>query len=416
MAAKTNTYQPEDPGGAGNAYADTMVEMSDTDREALNRYGQDYQRYSKEEEQALARAASEQEKQAIRQQYSALKSQAHVQAEAIRAKYGYSGGKDGSEYLTTGGKVPLLTNRAPDLTGTLEQWKESAREQQEGKIDYAVQSGVEALERAEADAQQQFQTQQDQVDRDEAHALDNQALYAQARGDQGGIGQAQYGQIQATAQANRRAVHSARVKLSTDTARQIADLRARGEFEKADALLELTQNYLSQLIDLEQWSAEFNLGVDKFNNQIQRWQAEYDLDVNKLLQSSAQNARAAQTKTLAESGAAALKVGVRPTAAQQAAMGYTDAQIEAELKAYRQKQNTASSRGSSGSSGVKNSVTLISQRRKNLASAGLAGLKMGVRPTPEQQEAMGYTDAQVDRAILMYWREQGQKMREEQGY
>ena len=414
----TGGYQAADPNGVNNAYAGTMANMSTADRDALQQYSQDYDRYAVQEEQALTRAASESEKELIRQQYAALKNQAHVQAEAIRAKYGYSGGQDGSEYLTTGGEVPLLTNRAPDLTGHLDKWQESAREQQEGRIDHAVQTGVAELERAEADAQAQFQTQQDQVDRDEARALDNQALYAEARGDRGGIGQAQYGQIQAAAQANRRAVQSARVKLSTDTARQMADLQAKGEFEKADALLELTQNYLAQLIDLEQWSAEFNLGVDKFNSQIQRWQVEYQLEVNKLLQSNARAAQEAQTKTLADSGKAALAAGVRPTAAQQAAMGYTDAQIQAELKNYQQQQaaKNASNSTSKSSSGTGSSVTLINQRRKNLTNAGLASLEMGLRPTAEQQATMGYTDAQVDRAILMYWREQGRKMREEQGY
>ena len=409
---KTTGYQAADPNGVNNTYAETMAHMSAADRDALQKYSQDYERYVAQEEQALSRAASRSEKERIRQQYSALKNQAHIQSEAIRAKYGYSGGGDGSEYLTTGGEVPMLTNRAPELTGYLDQWKESAREQQEGQIDYAVQTGVAELERAEADAQAQFQTQLDQVDRDEARALDNQALYAEARGDRGGIGQAQYGQIQATAQANRRAVQSARVKLSTDTARQIADLRAKGEFEKADALLELTQNYLTQLMDLEQWSAEFNLGVDKFNSQIQRWQVEYQLDVTKLLQSNARAAQEAQTKTLADSGKAALAVGVRPTAAQQAAMGYTDAQIQAELKNYQKQQaaKSASKSSSKRSSGTGSSVTLISQQRKNLANAGLASLEMGLRPTAEQQAAMGYTDAQVDRAILLYWREQGSKL------
>ena len=69
----------------------------------------------------------------------------------------------------------------------------------------------------------------------------------------------------------------------------------------------------------------------------------------------------------------------------------------------------ASKSSSKSSSGTSSSVTLISQQRKNLANAGLASLEMGLRPTAEQQAAMGYTDAQVDRAILLYWREQGSK-------
>ena len=46
--------------------------------------------------------------------------------------------------------------------------------------------------------------------------------------------------------------NQAQTKLSTDTARQIADLRAQGEFEKADALLELNQTYLSKLMEIQQ--------------------------------------------------------------------------------------------------------------------------------------------------------------------
>ena len=448
------SYQPADPNGVGNAYADTMVSMSAADRNALTQYGQDYNRYAAQEEQALANAATEADKAAIREQYAALKNQAHQNAQAIRAKYGYSGGGDGSEfvafsqYVSSGGGggssgIPLLTNRAPDLTGTLNNWLETSKTQQEGKIDYAVQQGIAALQRAEQDAQAQFQTQQDQVDINEARALDNQALYAEARGDRGGIGQAQYAQIQATAMTNRRAINTARTQLSTDTARQITDLRAQGEFEKADALLELTQNYLTQLIDLEKWGAEFNLDVDKFNTQIRQWQAEYELEVGKLLgtfhgqptldsqkeqndllqqekewewkeqekkdeqlyqqNQDALSAEEKRRKTLASAGAAALKVGVRPTAEQQAAMGYTDAQIDAAIQAYRDSKTNKKTSSSSGS------VSLTTQKRKALAEAGEAALKVGVRPSAAQQLAMGYTDAQIERALELYRQQQEQE-------
>lgn len=457
------SYRPADPNGVGNAYADTMVSMSTADRNALTQYGQDYNRYAAQEEQALANAVTDADKAAIREQYAALKNQAHQNAQAIRAKYGYSGGDDGSEflafsqYISGGGGggssgIPLLTNRAPDLTGTLNNWLETSKAQQEEKINYAVQQGILALQRAEEDAQMQFQTQQNQVDINEARALDNQALYAEARGDRGGIGQAQYAQIQATAMTNRRAINTARTQLSTDTARQITDLRAQGEFEKADALLELTQNYLTQLIDLEKWGAEFNLDVDKFNTQIRQWQAEYELEVGKLLgtfngqptldsqkeqndqlwqekeweqnekeweqkqqelaqkeqekkeeqlyqqEQDALSAEEKRRKILASAGAAALKVGVRPTAEQQEAMGYTDAQIDAAIQAYRDSKNKKTS--SSGS------TSLTTQKRKALAEAGEAALKVGVRPSAAQQSAMGYTDAQIERALELYRQEQ----------
>lgn len=281
---------------------------------------------------------------------------AHAQAEAIRAKYNYSGGAAGDDY------IPLNQQQlpqAPNFSGLLDDWLNAAKEQQQNQIDYAVDKGVADLERAEADAQEQFQTQQNQISEDEAKALDNQALYAEARGDRGGIGQAQYGQIQAQAMQNRQAINTARTKLSTDTARAIADLRAQGEFQKADALLQLTQTYLSQLVQLQQWGAEYSLNVQQFNAQLQQWEKEFELSVGDLMGEyqgkPTWSAQQAEKNTLVESGMAALSVGVRPSAAQQQAMGYTDAQIDAILAEYKLSQMTSGSsgRGSSGGSSSK---------------------------------------------------------------
>ena len=282
-----------------------------------------------QEDQAALKAAGDAYNSATTQEE---KDAAHAEAERIRAKYGYSGGADGSEYIE---KQPNLTAQVPDFTGLLDSWLETAKKQQELGIDYATQQGIKELERAKEDAEEQFQTQQDQVSRDEAKALDNQALYAEARGDRGGIGQAQYGQIQATAMTNRRAINSARTKLATDTARQIADLRAQGEFEKADALLQLTQTYLGQLIELQQWGAEYALDVQQFNAQLQQWQAEFEMAAKQWQLEFDYTTTQTEREILAASGIASLAAGVRPSAQQQAAMGYTDAQIDAELAAYK---------------------------------------------------------------------------------
>lgn len=291
---------------------------------------------------------------------------AHAAAEETRAKYNYSGGKDGSQKVAIPAQkqapqqtvspapaapsvnAPSYTAQIPDFTGLLDKWLESAKAQQEGAIDYATNKGVADLERAEEDAQEQFQTQQNQVDIDEAKAKDNQALYAEARGDRGGIGQAQYGQIQATAMQNRRAINSARTKLSTDTARAVADLRAQGEFEKADALLQLTQTYLGQLVELQQWGAEYSLNVAQFNAQLYQWQTEFNMQAQQYNTSNEQwdkefkyMVSQDERNRLAESGMAALSVGMRPSESQQAAMGYTDAQIDAAIAQYELAQKMA---------------------------------------------------------------------------
>ena len=312
--------------------------MSASDQATLKSYGDAWNAANAEYQKAVAEGRDG-------SQYKAQMDQAHKDAEALRGQYGYRGGEDGSEYIPDPAPVPQQqvtrapSLEAPDFTGLLNSWLETAKKQQELGIDYATNKGVNDLQRAEEDAQEMFQTQQDQVSKDEAKALDNQALYAEARGDRGGIGHAQYGQIQATAMTNRRAVNSARTKLATDTARQIADLRAQGEFQKADALLELTQTYLGQLIDLQKWGAEYALDVAQFETQLQQWQAEFELavsDVTGMYQGSpTMSAQKANQSILASSGKAALAVGIRPSPEQQAAMGYTDAQIEAELAAYQ---------------------------------------------------------------------------------
>ena len=235
-----------------------------------------------------------------------------------------------------------------ELKNLLQQIVDSQKQQANAQIDYGVEQGVNELNRAMEDAANQYQTQRNQATADELRALDNQALYAEARGDRGGIGEAQYASIQAAAAQNRRAVNDAQTKLGTDTSRQIADLRSKGEFQKADQLLSITQSYLKDLMGLEQWALEANLGVDEFNSRLQQWVDEYNLNVQQFLTdldlSSAQltgvfanGKQTAATKqrlneSLASSGSALLSAGVLPSRQQLEAMGMTETQAKAYIK------------------------------------------------------------------------------------
>ena len=229
---------------------------------------------------------------------------------------------------------PLEHLDTTTMEDQINKWFETSKEQQENQIDYATQQGITELERAKEDAQEQFQTQRNQIDIDEAKALDNQALYAEARGDKGGIGQAQYNQIQNNAATNRLTVNKTQTKLATDTARQIADLRAQGEFQKADALLTLTQNYLSQLYQLGQWAAEYNLSVDQFNASLNQWAMEYEMGMAELGMAEEQFAwqvQQTENETLSAAGWAVLEAGIMPSASQLAAMGITQDQADTYL-------------------------------------------------------------------------------------
>ena len=303
-----------------------------------------------------------------------------------------------------------LTNRAPDLTSTLDKWLAAAREQAKLQADYATKTGIDELKRAEEDAQAQFQTQRNQIEASRAKASDNQVLYNERRGDRGGIGAAQYDSIANTAAQNQLAVNQAQVKLSTDTARQIADLRAQGEFQKADALLQLSQTYLQQLISIQQWGAEFNLSVDQFNKQLEQWNYEFELKVADLLG----NYRGQQTlaskqydfdreyKTagligtfrgqqtlearaaLAEAGIALAQAGIQPSASQLEAMrdlyGYDENAVSGLVQTAKLAQQAKLKSKSTGSE--------TSGGKKTTVSAGDAAIK-----TAKAQYENGNSDA-----------------------
>ena len=296
----------------------------------------------------------------------------------------------------------------------LDQWLSAAQEQQTGKIDYATEQGVKELQRAEEDAKDKFQAQRDQVDVDEARAKDNQALYAEARGDKGGIGQSQYDAIMNTAAQNRLQVHSAQTKLSTDTARQIADVRAQGEFEKADALLTLSQNYLSQLMSLEQWALEYNLSVDQFNASLEQWKAQYEMQVSEITGTfrggPTFSATQAERSTLASAGEALLKMGIMPSADQLAAMGLTDqqakgyvtaAKLQASAKGSKSgKPSGSSSGGSSASTGSGDIYqAMYDSGIENEGQAYNYLLKQGFKSTDAKRIAEYYTGMLDDDAF-----------------
>ena len=163
------------------------------------------------------------------------------------------------------------------LRASLKEWLEAAQGQAAARTDRATAQAVQELTQANADAQVQYQVQQNQISAEEARAKDNQALYAAARGDRGGIGAAQYDSVQNTAAVQRAALSAARTRMAEETARQIAQLRAQGEYDKADAALQLTQQYLTQLMSLQRWAAEYQLDAARFQSQLDQWQANYDL-------------------------------------------------------------------------------------------------------------------------------------------
>lgn len=247
----------------------------------------------------------------------------------------------------------------------LEQWFNAATKQQNNAIDWATSQQIQETLRAQQEADAQFQNTRDQIAIDEAKAKDNQALYAGTRGDKGGIGASQYDSIMNTAAQNRLSVNQAQTQMAADTASTISNLRAQGEYEKADALLELSQTYLAQLISLEQWAAEYGLSVAQFQAQLDQWQKDYQLNYAQVMgnyngtptleaQQYQDSLALNQQETLAEQGWQALSLGVTPSAAQLSAMGVTADQVNTYLMS---QQLAASSKGNGGGGNPSKSAT-----------------------------------------------------------
>ncbi|MDY3281704.1 hypothetical protein [Dysosmobacter sp.] len=288
-------------------------------------------------------------------------SSAHSAAEAIRYKYGYSGGQQGDQYIplekssVTAAKKSSAGADVSGMREALRQAAEAAGRQQTERIDYETARGIAALEQSRQQAEAQFQTLRDQTDIDERKALDNQALYAEARGDRGGVGREQYGAVQNTAAGRRLEVNRRQAELADETRRQMEQLRSQGEFEKADALLALSQSCLSELVGLEKWAAEYNLDTARFQANLDQWRQEFLLKEGELLgtyngrltlaaQKQSAAAEQERQKLLSDAGTALLKAGIRPSAAQLAAMGMTAEQAAAQLRT-----QSASKTGGGGS-------------------------------------------------------------------
>ena len=304
----------------------------------------------------------------------------------------YGGLSGANEYAPSAGVTKVSSVDISQQKEALGKLADTQARQAVNRINYAVKTGTDELQRAYEDTLPQYQAQQDQISADEARTKDNQVLYAEARGDRGGIGAAQYDSVQNTAAINRRAVNSARVKLYSDTSRQIADLQAQGEFEKADKLLDISQDYSDKLMDLEKWAQEQNLSAQEFNAKIDEWAAEYNLNVGKYLGSTAVGYANVSSGT----GTAGTGAGV----SSGTTTGTTASSGTAAGTAYGSGAGTGTSytSGASGASGSSASGMGYGSLYGGSSTAGQivdAMLAAGIIPTDEQLSAVGLTPQQL---------------------
>lgn len=309
--------------------------------------------------------------------------------------------------------------------------RDTQTQQYNAQIDRGVTHGVNELARTREEALEQYQTTQNQIDLNERRSLDNQALYAAARGDRGGIGAEQYNSIQNAAMQNRVTVNNARTKMTTDIDRQIAELRANGEFEKANAAMSVTLQYQQQLMQLYQWAQEFNASVDQFNAQLDQWAANYKYELEKLgLQASQfewqkavdernynrsvfendrayergvlESDRAYERGVLESDRAYDFQVQAYRDQLEQQALenGWRQQEVDLQVKAYedglRQQQ-------------WQNSITerqLAAQESQQRSNSGWTKLSNGIMPSAEERAAMGNMSEEEARLKVSIFRSQ----------
>ena len=211
-----------------------------------------------------------------------------------------------------------------DLSPIINQMYDAADRQIRDGINYETQNAADQLQRALRDAQPQYESAIAQQLLETKQAQDARALRNQINGDRGGIGSAQIDSIGNTGAKNREAIAQQQRQLATDTARQLADLRAQGKYQEASELLKSSQQRLSAL----------------YNEQVRLQQEESQ-----------------KKELLASLGSQYMSAGIMPSADMLAALGID----EATAQSYIDVVNSGGGNGGNGGGGGGNGSYLEDQ-------------------------------------------------------
>jgi hypothetical protein len=220
-----------------------------------------------------------------------------------------------------------ITQQYKDLLAQRDTTTDAAIEQAESGLGVTQRAGERGYDKLLSQAQ---------TDRAESKAT--KSALEQASGNRQKIGSTQYDIADQTYDQQRAAIYQARAQLQKDTARQLSDLQAQGEYEKADALLAAKQQELQQIYEDAlradtnlRGNYEYQVGLQREDEEIQREQEETD------------------KSWLRSIGEMFLQKGVMPTDSSLEAMGIDQATAQLYIDALG--YGSGYSSGSSGSSG-----------------------------------------------------------------
>lgn len=112
--------------------------------------------------------------------------------------------------------------------------------------DSAVKEGVKELQALEAVSNNAYAQAEAAATRDYRELLDTRRGMEQNNGNRQMIGESQFGEPEASYGNALDSVRAAQAKMTRDVARQVSDLRAQGEYQKANAALQAAQQSLTQ--------------------------------------------------------------------------------------------------------------------------------------------------------------------------
>lgn len=180
--------------------------------------------------------------------------------------------------------------------------------------DSAVKDGVKELQALEAASNNAYAQAEQAAARDYKELLETRSGVEKNNGNRQRIGESQFGQPEAAYGNALDSVRAAQAQMTRDVARQVSDLRAQGEYQKANAALQAAQNYLTNQY-AEALRRDTNLRSNyEYQTSIQREDAAIEREQS-----------ATDKAWLREMGMTLLQQGIMPDSTMLEAMGISSA-------------------------------------------------------------------------------------------
>lgn len=152
-----------------------------------------------------------------------------------------------------------------DINALLEEKYRAAQKQALAQSAYAVEQGTSDIRSQLQQQLPSYQAMREQSAANTQTDLDNLALRSALQGNRGGIGERQYGVVQASGQDRLLEINLEQKNLENTAAKQIADLESQGRFQDAQTVASLAQAKISELINEAQNLRNINIQQEQFN-------------------------------------------------------------------------------------------------------------------------------------------------------